>query len=141
MGVYGDSIQGQHLLVRQYSIYLNGRAALENEDTSGLTGILPGLLRPGPVLKAKCEHSRMTAGWFDTSEVANNFSPIVIEMDISFQGKDVVVRSVDSPEVETWMDFNNHSLKPVLAASVQHAITKANLALIAELKKGAHPAG
>jgi hypothetical protein len=132
---FGDAVQGQRLAVRQYAIYLNGRAALETEATNGTTGLLAQMMKPGPILRAKCEHSQMTAGWFDTNEIENNFSPIIIEMDVSLNGEEFLVRSVYSPEVETWQAFDNNSLTPIMTVSVQAAISKADAALVTEIKK------
>ncbi len=133
----GDQVRGQTLVVRKYGVYLNGRAWVEDQATAdaGLVGALLAPTTPDPTRKdvtlaAKCPRERMSAGWFATSELTSNFSPIVVEIDISLAGHDYQARAVLSPEREMWGEFHRNSVTPAMTAYVNEAISRANRAAV-----------
>lgn len=135
----GDALDGQRLVVRSYAIYLNRRGVNEAGAVQAgfgggiIAGAIASQISPGgnaPVsLRPKCEEERMRGGWFQTSELTNNFSPLVTELDVSLGEEAYSVRSVLSPAVELATTIERNT-DPVVVAALQQAMAKAHLALV-----------
>ena len=124
------------LIVRRYDIYLNQESesrALGWAAARASVGIYSSLGMPdvkaSDIWRApKCGRDRMHSGWFDPSELTNNFPPITIEVDVNVFGKDYLINSASSPEMS--IPYLGVGASPAFNAMLQSTMEKANSRLI-----------
>lgn len=143
----GSEFAGKTVQVTDYQIYLNSsrRAKRLNGQANGAIGVAvyEGSTR-------ECDKLPDRQGWYAADEVSNSFSPLVVQIAVTIDGRSLSVRSVVSPKAElrpadrikflvvdkaTWNQTDK-----VGAPEVDAAYTAANQLLIAEIRKSADPA-
>lgn len=97
---FGDRLTGHMLQVEHYRLLLNGAAVAKADSVEVAVGKIAPSLASGQTAHAKCTRDKMTAGWFDTSEIKNANSPIIVEFDGKFDGQSFAIRLVRSPNRE-----------------------------------------
>jgi hypothetical protein len=120
-------LSGTHQLqIDRYNIYLNdGVKDASNRVASAIAGPIVGIAAAiGTPARAQCPRDQMTAAWFDESEVREGRPPMIVEMDVKWDGQRHLIR-VAHPH----MPANQPSGVLVLAA-----MDEANAALIADIK-------
>lgn len=144
---FPNRLEGATLVVRRYDIHLNHSAESNAQNVSAAMGggLLTAAIAPTPSAGAptrapRCERDRMLAGWYETSDLTNNFPPIVVEIDATVFGQDIAINSATSPEVNLFgLAIMNPShmegapLRAAVEASVQRAQERANARFIERL--------
>ncbi|HET7810883.1 MAG TPA: hypothetical protein VFL16_09935 [Steroidobacteraceae bacterium] len=109
--LFGQQLHGKSLEVTRYAMYLNS-AAIRLAELRGHSGAGVG---PGGapvysdypfelVMGSRCAPEKMRGGYYAASEVTTNFSPVVIEIEATYEGHKLRVRTVHSParELHIW---------------------------------------
>jgi hypothetical protein len=134
-------------ILHKYSIYHNKayQATLVQKDgwlSEAL--IYSTTMPPGEGQRPRCDREKMVGGWFAKSDLSNEYSPLTIDIDITFGGKRYSVTSAYSPTVELQQEagFWAGGIESVLSqpewiVSVQEAMKKANTRLIETIKAAA----
>lgn len=133
-----EALEGEKAEIEKYNIYLNSAEHMMRQATSGglatsrqfdyyLGGSSSG---EDITLKPKCSKDEMTAGWFDPADLTNNISPLIIDLQVEYAGKDYSVYSVYSPDTELQYRYG----KPEMTRNVNAAMAKAQKALLAQIK-------
>lgn len=92
---------GETLIVKRYAVYMNeGAQMTASAIGAGVGGAIGGALAPKR-LGPKCSRDKMSAGWFDPSEVTTKKPPIIAEVTVQFRGKDYSARAAYTPAVGT----------------------------------------
>ncbi len=118
----GDRLGARTITVDHYNLYLNLTASQSGVSPDGPLGALSPQTQ---TREAKCSRDKMTAGWFDGSELSTPYPPYIVEMEVELDGRRHKVRTV----VSTHKDVAQLDI-------IQAAFAQANAALIAELEKG-----
>lgn len=134
----GDAALGQELTVRRYVLFWNA-AALETSRavSAGFGGgAIAGAIANGVTARPRCARERMpNGGWFDPTELSNNFGPLIAEISVEYAGHTYEVRSVYSPvqEIDARAPrmFGATFSRPQTVESLNSAMSKANAALAA----------
>ena len=121
-----NQLSNATITVSKYAIFFNGSAGLRHTVYSGSIGIVPAIMES---MGSNCSKEETTGGWYAASEVTNSHSPIVIEIEAAFEGKNYNVRTVYSPEEELPVTGGLESASALFAA-----IHKANAALIDQIR-------
>ena len=137
--------QPSPLIVRRYDIYLNQEAesrALGWAAASGSVGIYssPGMKdvkAPQVWRTPKCGRDRMHSGWFDPSDLTNNFPPITVEIDINVFGQDYSVTAANTSEMH--IAYLGVGASPAFNAMLQTTMDKANSRLIKAIQAKSSP--
>lgn len=136
---FGDSISGKTLIVRRYDIHQNANARIAGSSIQsgfasvgayGVGGDASGR-KDKIVIKPACEREKMKAGWFDPADLTNNISPIVIDIDVTFDDRAYSVNTAYSP----YIDLYSYTEDPIAEALVQEAMAKANQRLIEQIQQ------
>lgn len=143
----GPALAGKTVQVTDYQIYLNSsrRAKLLNGQATGLLGAaLSDASTKG------CDEEADRQGWYAIDEVSNDFSPLVVQIAVTIDGRSLAVRTVVSPRAELRpadrikflvVDKGSWNQTDKLGArEVDAAFAAANQLLIAEIRKSAEPA-
>jgi hypothetical protein len=142
----GSELAGKSVQVIDYQIYLNSsrRAKRLNGQAHGLIGVAIS-----QASTTGCDKETDRQGWYAADEVSNNFSPLVVQIAVTVDGRPLAVRSVISPKAElrpadrikflvvdkeTWNQTDK-----VGAPEVDAAFTMANQLLIDEIREAAGP--
>lgn len=134
----GDRLSDDTITVKHYTMYLNGGVQMVHVAFAAAAGSVGGVLVGGkPVPHAKCSKEKMTAGWFDSSEVTTSQPPLITEAEIEFRGKTYTARHVYSPEKE----FNEVSSNPKYGVIKTNIFTIINLDLATQIERDLPPAG
>ena len=121
----GGRVANTTLTVTRYRMFLNrSRQMIAATASKGLAGAL---------MAPNCTRENTTAGWYDPGETTNFNSPIVVEIEARFQGRDYEARAVSSPARE--IAGADGFRKADEAPTVYIAMEKANLVLIARLRQ------
>lgn len=80
---------------------------------------------------SKCSNAETTAGWYGSSEITTPYSPIIVELNASLEGKQYVVRSIYS----TSREFPGAFGEPEAAKALFEAMRKATSALANQLRQ------
>lgn len=142
VAAFPDRSQGATLLVRRYDVYLNAGAeadAVAMGAAMGSVGVFSGGGAPStesPTLwrRPKCERERMLGGWFDSADLANNFPPISVDIEVNVFGRDYVVNAALSPEANLMGEFRFMANSAATEATVQRAMDRANARLIEQIR-------
>jgi hypothetical protein len=88
-----DQLRDQTLTVTHYSVHLNARGVLiaSNPYAGGLVGA---------IMTPNCAKADMAAGWYDPSELSGPGSPIIAELEVTYQGKTYSARKVSTPSTQ-----------------------------------------
>jgi len=117
----GDRLGARTITVDHYNLYLNLTASQSGVAPNGPLGALAPQIQ---TREAKCARDKMTAGWFDGSELSTPFPPFIVEMEVELDGQHHRIRTVISSQKDVaQLDI------------IQAAFAQANAALIAELAK------
>ena len=121
----GGRVANTTLTVTRYRMFLNrSRQTIAATASRGVVGAL---------MAPNCTRENTTAGWYDPGETANFNSPIVVEIEARFQGREYEARAVSSPARE--IAGADGLRKADGAPAVYAAMEKANLVLIARLRR------
>lgn len=121
----GGRVANTTLTVTRYRMFLNrSRQTIVATANRGIVGAL---------MAPNCTRENTTAGWYDPDETTNFNSPIVVEIEARFQGRDYEARAVSSParEIAGADELRNADEAPAVYAAME----KANLVLIARLRR------
>ncbi len=117
----GERLAGRTVTIDHYNLYLNLAASQSGVAPHGPLGALSSQTQ---TREAKCSRDKMTAGWFDGTELSTPYPPYIVEMEAELNGQHHKVRTV----VSTQKDVAQLDI-------IQAAFAQANAALIAELAK------
>lgn len=128
------------LIVRRYDIYLNQESesrAIGWAAASASVGLYSGQgmpdVRATQLWRApKCGRDRMQSGWFDPSELSNNFPPITVEIDVNVFGQDYLINAANSSEMN--IPYLGVGTSPAFNAMLQSTMDKANSRLIKSIQ-------
>jgi hypothetical protein len=128
-----------NLVVRRYDLYLNRGAETDRETRQMSMGVNTIVVTREPPLdytaqalwrRPKCDADRMLAGWFDSSDLTNNYPPIVAEIDVSVLGVDVRIGTAFSPDMDPQIIAvfvpGMFTTSPVFETMLQRAMNSAN---------------
>jgi hypothetical protein len=128
----GSRLAGNRVTVKHYTMYLNSGVEMVSAAVAAGVGSVGGVMLGGrPAPRAKCAKEKMTAGWFDSSEVTTNKPPLITEAEIEFRGKTYRSRYVYSPEKE----FNEVSGNPKYGAIKADIFRIINLDLATQIER------
>jgi hypothetical protein len=130
------ALAGKTLTISKYAVFVNVSAALRR----GTYGSNPGIV--GAVMSgmgSNCSREGTTDGWYGATEVTSVFSPIVVEVEATLDGKAFSARIVYSPDYETEGEFGERfwsggHFKPEALAALTLALHRANAALAEQLR-------
>jgi hypothetical protein len=115
---FGASLAGHRLEVTDYWLAINGAAGgKEYALKSALGGgVLAPALADGATRRPKCSREKMKAGWFESSEITNNFTPLVVDFKARLDGDAILVRTVKSPSRDLssgmfWIEYSSEDQK------------------------------
>lgn len=98
----GGRLAGKTLVVTSYALYQNQareiREMAKRSSGLGTVGLAPILGSAIIESGAGCAESEMEGGWFPSQSTASAFSPYVLELDLSIDGKAYSTRVVRFPE-------------------------------------------
>ncbi|GIU67575.1 hypothetical protein [Candidatus Phycosocius spiralis] len=128
--------QAGNLIIRRYDIYLNQEAessALTWSVVTASFGLYGGYwmedVKAPKIWRApKCGRDRMHSGWFDPSELTNNFPPITVEIDVNIFGQDYSINAATSSEMK--IAYPGVRPSPAFNAMLQSTMDKGNSRLI-----------
>ena len=131
------------LIVRRYDVYLNQEAesrALGWAAASASVGLYGGHgipdVRATQLWRApKCGRDRMQSGWFDPSELTNNFPPITVEIEANVFGQDYSINAATSSEMH--IPYLGVGASPAFNAMLQSTMDKGNTRLIKAIQANA----
>lgn len=131
-------------ILHKYSIFHNKayQATLVQNDGTILGSLVYSTtMPPGEGQRPRCDREKMVGGWFDKGDLSNEYSPLTVEIELTFGGKRYAVTSAYSPRVELQQEagFWAGGIESVLAqpewiVSAQAAMKKANARLIEAIK-------
>ena len=129
-------LAGKTLTISKYVVFVNVSAALRR----GAYGSHPGVV--GAVMSgmgSNCSREGTTDGWYGATEVTSVFSPLVVEIEATLDGKAFSARIVYSPDYETEGEFGERiwsggHFKPEALAALTLALHRANAALAEQLR-------
>lgn len=140
----GERLQGKEISVLHYSVFLNAQARLRGDaiavgwGTAGVSRSPDETARSSP-----CPRDKMKGGWFAGSEISTPFSPIVVEIEVTMDGRTYKGRSVHSPLRELPLTSNivhrNAFKSPEEVEALRIAMTKANADLVNHLSEDLRP--
>ena len=79
----------------------------------------------------------MHSGWFDPSDLTNNFPPITVEIDINVFGQDYSVNAANTSEMH--IAYLGVGASPAFNAMLQTTMDKANSRLIKAIQAKSSP--
>lgn len=117
------------LEVSRFTLHQNSGVQMVDAAYASAAGAFGGLI-PGKKasISAKCPKEKMSAGWFDASEVQNNNPPLVVELHAKYNNKNYEIRVVYSPTIN--LMFRYRSSKPKYSEEYVRALRMANKALV-----------
>lgn len=89
----GDKLKNAVMTVTQYRIFYNNRALMVGEVGKGYTGLVPDLMTHAG---DRCSKEDTGGGWYEASEVTTQFSPFVVQIQATLDGKTYSARTVFS---------------------------------------------
>jgi len=121
-----DQLATKQLIVTHYGIYWNRAQALRNLTYGPMANPVSAVMSG---MGTHCKREEIQAGWFGPDDVTTPYSPVIVEITMTVDGKRHQIRSVYSPpkEVSFGLQF------PDASAAIFAAIKKATDELIAEL--------
>jgi hypothetical protein len=125
----GRQVGNATITVSRYRIFFNRGAALREQTSSQFPGVMPALMLNAG---SHCAQEETRGGWYAASEAKSPHSPFIVELEGTFAGKSVAVRTVYSPEKE----FLGVLGEPETAAALFAAMRQATAALIEQLRAG-----
>lgn len=121
----GPRAHGQVVTVTRYVIHHNRRAQMKVAVLGGQGRLVVGGVR---AVRDSCPKEATTAGGFDAAETTTLFSPLIVEIEASTEGRTYAVRVVHSPR-EEFTAFG----EPDAAMALFAAMRKATNALVRKL--------
>lgn len=135
---------GATVIVRRYDIYLNHSQETNSETMNAAFGggviaaaiaPMPNAAAPQITRRPRCERERMRGGWFDATDLTNNFPPVTVEIEANVFGQDYAVNSAYSPEINLLALSAEYagaepSVRRATEAVLQRAMDKANTRLV-----------
>jgi hypothetical protein len=121
----GALAQGQTVTVNRYVIFHNRREATRGSVFAGKSGLIPSAFKAAG---DSCPEEKTTGGWFDPAETTTPFSPIIVQIEATMDGRTRSVRTVYSPSEELY-GFG----EPAASEALFAAMRKATEALAQEL--------
>ena len=124
----GQELAGRSLVLNHYGVHFNHAEVLRNGAAKANPGLITSALKG---VGSRCKREEMTAGWYEPDDVTTPYSPFIVEVTLTVDGKAHSVRSVYSPDKEVipaWGD-------PESAAALFAAMKKANEKVIASLRQ------
>ena len=119
-------------------VYLNSAAdAWRDAQTSGYIGggftgfEAANLAGSSGRITPKCSREEMKAGWFDPADLTNNYSPLIVDLAATVNGKTYEVYTAYSPDTELRYKFR----KPIFQQHVSAAREKAYLLLMEQVNE------
>jgi hypothetical protein len=134
-------LAGGNVEITRYWISFNGNAKMKGDSWGQALGggALSTIVSDGKSRKASCVPEKMKSGWFGPGEITTPHTPLVVEIEGSFKGQRVSVRSVHSPERELISGSGLKRLKPEDMQWMREALLAANgkfaAALIAQARQ------
>ena len=119
-------LKDSKLIVNKYTIHINTGAYYRGVTFSGTGGLIPSLMEK---MGSSCKESETSEGWYDKTEITTPYSPVIVQLNVSFNGREIKLRNVYSPTKE----FMNKYDDPVSSTEIFNAIRKAHFELIKEL--------
>jgi len=100
VNLLGKQLHGKSLEVTRYTMYINRASIWVAELRAKSRGgpDLPDKVKP--VMGSRCPPEKMHGGYYADSEVTTTFSPVIIEIEATYDGRKLRVRSVYSPTRE-----------------------------------------
>ena len=94
----GSLLDGRTVVVKHYGIYVNNQLSLRSSAaaaTAGATGngVVLDVLKG---MTAECPPEKMNGGWYGDGEKTTEFSPVVAELTVEVDGRELAVRKVVS---------------------------------------------
>lgn len=126
-----DLIDKQTIYIKHYTVYFNKSRALHGSMSKISTGMIPDILNS---MGSECPEEKTTAGWYSGTDVTTPYSPIIIDMDVVFNRRKYLVRSVYSPSFEIKGAFGEPIAAKTLFAALRVATNKL-VSLISDTKQ------
>ncbi len=152
---FGPQLAGHRLVLKDYRLYLNystdltAQARQVGANAAGAAVGVPGvggLPAPGRYgVHAKCGQDKTPEGWFAASEVTGPHSPLIANVTLEVDGRPYSVRVVHSPDMALQPSMRamfvvpkevRELADPDAAVEVEAAFTRANAALIDQIRTG-----
>lgn len=124
----GTSAYGKVVTVAHYTIHSNSGAALRASVYGAKPGIIATVMEP---IGSNCPKEKTSEGWYSADELNAPHSPIIIEIEASFEGQTHMIRSVYAPPVE----FLGRFSEPVGTRALIEAINRAHAALSESIRR------
>lgn len=124
--IKGSALEGKSLNVSSYFIFFNNAAILRGMVYGSNGGIVSEVMKNYGV---QCPKEKMKGGWFDYAELTEPHSPLIVELEASFDGQPHSVRVLYSPPRELPGNFK----KPEDAEDLLVVMRQAAEALAAQL--------
>jgi hypothetical protein len=104
---FGDKLNGHVIYIDNFRMIFN--ASAENKAEAVSQGFRGGIIAPliaSPITtKPKCERAKMTAGWFDPSELTTNNTPVIFALNMKIDGNIISARRVISSQRNMFRGF------------------------------------
>ena len=123
----GPKLANKKITLTHYTVVMNNARALRNQTYAANAGLVAEFMKG---FGSQCAREKMEAGWFEPNDVTTPYSPFIVEISLSVDGRAHQIRSVYSPDQELAPAFG----KPETATAMFAAIRKATDALIVSLR-------
>jgi hypothetical protein len=123
----GPQLANKKLIVSHYTAVYNWANVLRGQVYRSNPGLIGEIMKP---MGARCKREEMEAGWYEPNDVTTPYSPFIVELTVSVDGKTHEVRVVHSPETEVGPSFG----EPLSAAALFTAVSMATKKLIVSLQ-------
>jgi hypothetical protein len=123
----GAQLANKKITLTHYTVVINNARALRNQVYGANAGLIADVMKG---FGSQCARDKMDAGWFEPNDVTTPYSPFIVELSVSVDGRAHEIRSVYSPDREVSNAFG----KPETATALFAAIKKATDALVASLR-------
>ncbi len=123
----GTALHDKSLDVTRYAIFINKRSYFEFRSAIGEYGSARGVV---PSMGSRCESQVTRGGYYAPWESTTNYSPIIVELNASYDGKPLRVRVVHSPGAELSMEkFGRGEHSEALLAAMRIAMAELIMAI------------
>lgn len=124
----GQQLAGKSVVLNRYGVYFNHAQVLRNGAAKANPGLIVDALKN---VGSRCKREEMEAGWYEPDDVTTPYSPFIVEVTLTVDGKTYEVRSVYSPDKEVIPGWGD----PDASAALFAAMKKANEKVIASLRQ------
>lgn len=124
----GNLLSGRTIEVSRYAISINGNAKMKGDSWNAALGggVISKVVADGKSRKSKCGEDKMKSGWFGPGDLTSPYSPLVIEIAATIDGRPVSARGVYSPRRELINGTELKRFEPEDVEWMRQALASAN---------------